>query len=486
MRCGVFKAIFYDAVVEHRDRKVNYFLLACSAFACLVLTGLAFRVATPQETVEEWCRILPTVTTSYLPGFYPAHPSMPQAGPVRVETAGEGERWSFQMRYGYPGAIGWAMEMWAASDKGRDPKLAEKAALRHFNHGLLQRAVTALGEAKALFPSEARATQEVIDRLGFLAAAFAAADRPQIPTATEDQTRYLEERWESFGFKDVAVTPKGDGVFALSFGVPRPKEALHVHGVTVLGLYTFDVRQQFSRARVLGGIRAHLVRGVAGADWFFFMGFGVLAALFVTAGSLSGALARGTVEMSLARPLSRTSLLLARYAAGVLFVLVHATVFFVGTALALRASAGEIDWRYLVGIPLTAGIFSIAYAVAALVAVVARTPAFAPVLATGVLIVCGQLAELYRFGLLTLREDIPAAVRGAIRVLYWILPKTVDLLGHGTALMASPEMSDKLVRQLDLVPAVISIPAGAALATTAAFVAAVLALACWLFSRKEP
>lgn len=486
MRWGIFRAVFYDAVVEHRDRKVNYFLLACSAFACLVLAGLAFRVATPQETVEEWRCILPTVTSGYLPGFYQPHPSMPQAGPVRVEAAEEGEKWSFDLRYPSSGALVRSMEMWLASDKGKDLAAAEKAARRHFNHGVLRQAVAVLGEAKALFPSEAAATQEAIDRLAPLAESFAEADPPRVETTPEAQARYLEERWESFGFEDVAATPKGDGVFTLSLGVPRPKEALHVHGVTVLGLYTFDVKQQFSRARVLGGIRAHLVRGVAGADWFFFMGFGVLAALFVTAGSLSGALARGTVEMSLARPVSRTSLLLARYAAGVLFVLVHATIFFVGTALALRASAGEVDWRYLVGIPLTTGIFSIAYAVAALVAVVARTPAFAPVLATGVLIVCGQLAELYRFGLLTLREDIPAAVRGAIRVLYWILPKTVDLLGHGTALMVSPEMSEKLVSQLDLVPAVISIPAWAALATTAAFVAAVLALACWLFSRKEP
>ncbi len=483
-----FLAVLYDALLEHRDRKINYFLLALTAFTVLTLASLEFGVATPRETVNAWCTILPSVGTSYLPGFYLPHPAMPSAGPVRsCPLSGGGEQWSFSLRYTYPQAIGWAMEMWAASDRGRDLKAAEQVARRHFNHLLVHRAIDVLGQAKARFPDTAGATQEVIDRLAPLAEHWVAADKPAVPTAPADEEHYLAERWESFGFAGAQASRTGEGMFDLSFTVPRPLEAVHVKSVRVLWLYTFDVREDFSYARVLGAIRAGLVRGTAGTDHFFYMGFGVLAALFVTGGSLSAVLARGAVELTIAKPLSRTLFLLSRYASAVLFVLCHAALFFGGTGLALWANTGFWDGRFLAaGIALAAGIFAVIYAVSVLVAVLARSAAFVPIFSMGILLVCGQLAELYRFGLLTLREDIPLFLQRGAKILYWILPKTVDLLGHGTSMMVSPGMSEKLVKKLDLVPMVLSISAPAALATTAAFVAAVLGLACWLFSRKEP
>lgn len=480
-----FKAVLGDALREHRDRKANYVLLAASAFATLAIGSLRFRVATPQETVDAWTVVLPATGTDYKPDFVTRRPLTPVPGPVRVERmpAG-GEIWRFTLRYPDPGVIPLTMVLWEESDKGR--RRTGELPRRRFDHGLVKRAVEVLGEAPRFFPETASEAESLRDRLDDLARRWRASERRAYPEpSAEAQEAYQRERWSSFGFSDVSARRVSPGVFEIALGVPRPREAVHVQAVEVLWLYDYPVDEIFSDAHVLMAIQAGLHGLLCGADWSVYLGGGIFAALLVTGGTLTTRLAKGAVELDLSRPVSRSGLLLARYASGCLFVFFHAAVFVLGTAVALYGRTGFWNPGFLAAAPLAAGIFASLYAPAVLVSVISRSVAFPP--AAGILVgfLAGQLAEQHRVSLLTLAEEIPGALEAAARVLFWTFPKTAALIDVGRAGLGAGVVSDALARRLALM-APGDISQGAAVATTALFTAATLALACWLFSRKEP
>ncbi|AGA31525.1 ABC transporter permease [Singulisphaera acidiphila] len=159
---------------------------------------------------------------------------------------------------------------------------------------------------------------------------------------------------------------------------------------------------------------------------------GLLLALVWTAGFLPAFLAPGAVTVLLAKPVSRSLLLVGKFLGVLTFVLFQAMVFFLGTWTALGVRTGIWDSSYLWGIPLLVLQFAIFFSVSALIAA-SRRRTVACLLGSLLFWFLCWGTNYGRHAVVALpvlnREIAPLSpwLRGTIEVSYWALPKPADL-----------------------------------------------------------
>jgi ABC-type transport system involved in multi-copper enzyme maturation permease subunit len=154
---------------------------------------------------------------------------------------------------------------------------------------------------------------------------------------------------------------------------------------------------------------------------------GVLLVLIWTSGFLPGFLEPSAVSVLLAKPVSRWSLLAGKYLGVLLFVTFHASVFVLGTWLALGLATGVWEANYLLCIPILVLHFAAFYSFATLLAVWLRN---AVTCVFGVLvfwILCWGM-NYARHAMVTGSDlaQVSPAFRFLVEASYWLLPKPVD------------------------------------------------------------
>ena len=177
---------------------------------------------------------------------------------------------------------------------------------------------------------------------------------------------------------------------------------------------------------VLG--RTHLVGMVIhGVMDLVFGWVGVTLVIIATAGLFPSLMERGAVDTVLSKPISRPVLVLYKYLASMVFVLIQATLFVGLTFLIMGFRWGLWTPGYLLSIPLLVLLFSYVYCVSVFVAVTLRSTV------TAILLSLGAWAA---FSLITqapaLFETYPELKRHqtlyhAVRVASWIPPKTAGV-----------------------------------------------------------
>ncbi len=100
---------------------------------------------------------------------------------------------------------------------------------------------------------------------------------------------------------------------------------------------------------------------------------GILVALIWTSGFLVEALQPSAASVLLAKPAPRWLLLTGKYLGVVCFVGLQATIFFVGTWMALGVKTGVWLPEYLLGVPLLVFQFAVIYSFSVMLAVVFRS-----------------------------------------------------------------------------------------------------------------
>jgi hypothetical protein len=211
----------------------------------------------------------------------------------------------------------------------------------------------------------------------------------------------------------------------------------------------------------------------------------ILLGVIVTAYFVPNMLRRGSVELLLSKPITRTRLLIFKYLGGLVFVLVNAAVVVLGCYLVVGLRAGIWAQGFLLIIPLLTFFFAILYAVSVLVAVLTRSTVLSILLACLtwlVLVVLGFLqdwANPERGG----KPDVPAAVSGTIKGLHTVLPRTRQLVHLTTDLL-----------QRELIPATereksgtqpVQASWGEALGVSAVWIVLLLGLASWRFTDRD-
>lgn len=194
-------------------------------------------------------------------------------------------------------------------------------------------------------------------------------------------------------------------------------------------------------------------------------------AIFATAHLVPRMQEKGTIDLYLARPVARVKLLLSRYVAGLVLAGSN-IVYLIGSIWLI------VIWKTHVVHPR----FFLAGAV--ILFVIATLLAFAFVV--GIVTSSTAVSIMASYGLfffaimLVGHERIAAALSEewlarTINTLYWIIPKTAELGEAVVAFVSGNQVPERVAAALSPMPFL----------TTAAFGIVCLALASWLFQRKE-
>jgi ABC-type transport system involved in multi-copper enzyme maturation permease subunit len=207
-----------------------------------------------------------------------------------------------------------------------------------------------------------------------------------------------------------------------------------------------------------------LIRGVYGGIAAYLYVWGMVIAVFASSGLIPSVLEPGRIELLLSKPISRTHILLGRYAGNVLVVSCNIAYLVIGVWLIFGFKTGIWEGRFLIAIFTTIFIFAVLLAVVVLVGVVFESAALATMITVALMIMSAILAQTNTMMKLLSSEWS----RTIWRLLYWVFPKVYDM-GN----MTLSAISDR------------SFSGFMPIFTSAFFGAVVLATALLIFSRRD-
>jgi ABC-2 type transport system permease protein len=194
-------------------------------------------------------------------------------------------------------------------------------------------------------------------------------------------------------------------------------------------------------------------------------------AIFATAHLVPRMQDKGTIDLYLSRPVSRVNLLMSRYLAGLLLAASN-VIYLLGTiSLIVAWKTGVVNPRFFLAGAIIMFVIATLMAFAFLIGVITSSTAVS---------IMGTYGLFFFALMLVAHERIEAAVSKewqawVIRTLYWVIPKTAELGQAVAAFVAGDAIPEQLANSLAPTPFL----------TTAAFAVGCLALASWLFQRKE-
>src|SRR5437870_223009 len=194
-------------------------------------------------------------------------------------------------------------------------------------------------------------------------------------------------------------------------------------------------------------------------------------AIFATAHLVPRMQEKGTIDLYLARPVARVKLLLSRYVAGLVLAGSN-IVYLIGSIwLIVVWKTHVVHPRFLLAGAVILFVIATLLAFAFVIGVVTSSTAVSIMTSYGLFFFAIMLAG---------HERIAAAVSKEwqawmINTLYWIVPKTAELGAAVVAYVSGNRVPEQVAAALNPMPFL----------TTAAFGIVCLALASWLFQRKE-
>ena len=193
-------------------------------------------------------------------------------------------------------------------------------------------------------------------------------------------------------------------------------------------------------------------------------GLGIFLAVFATGNQVPNLMRRGTVDLYLSRPVSRSHVLLGRFLGGVTVVAANLLYLCGGLMVIVGVKTGVWEGRFMLAALLILVVFLSFLGFMYLVGVLSGSTPLSVMLSYGLWVISMPLAA---------HDKIAAAMDSRLSVaivngLYWMLPKTAEL-GRDIVRLVLDQGT----------------PGASALATTTAFGAVCLGLAVALFRRKS-
>jgi ABC-2 type transport system permease protein len=194
-------------------------------------------------------------------------------------------------------------------------------------------------------------------------------------------------------------------------------------------------------------------------------------AVFATAHLVPRMQDKGTVDLYLARPVSRTKLLLSRYLAGLLLAGMNILYLIGAIWLIVMWKTKVVHPRFFLAGAIILFVVATLMAFAFLIGVITSSTAVSIMMTYGIALFAIPLAA---------HDRIAAAVSKewqawVINTLYWVLPKIIELGGAVIAYVGGDKVPQRFAEILTPTPFL----------TTAAFAVVCLVLSCWVFNRKE-
>jgi ABC-type transport system involved in multi-copper enzyme maturation permease subunit len=168
---------------------------------------------------------------------------------------------------------------------------------------------------------------------------------------------------------------------------------------------------------------AKLVRQIHSAVAAFLYMMGMFLAVFASATLMPAALERGRVELLLSKPLRRWHILLARYSANLLLVMLNIGYLILGVWLVFGWKTGVWHASFLYAIPSTTFMFAVLLTVVTLAAVFSESAALATMITFAMMVMSPILAQHQLMAKLLSSEWM----RQVWRFSYHVLPKFFDV-----------------------------------------------------------
>jgi ABC-type transport system involved in multi-copper enzyme maturation permease subunit len=191
---------------------------------------------------------------------------------------------------------------------------------------------------------------------------------------------------------------------------------------------------------------------------------GMALAVFASAGLISSVFEPGRIELLLSKPVSRTHLLLGRYAGNLAVVAANILYLVLGSWVIFGVKTGVWGGGFVLSSLFTIFIFAVLLALIALVGVLWESAAVAIMVTFAIMIITPIVAQKNTIERLLSSEWS----RDVVRVLYYALPKTSDI---------SVIVRDLIRNQ--------PIQSWMPVWSTAIFGVVVLAAALWRFDRRS-
>lgn len=212
----------------------------------------------------------------------------------------------------------------------------------------------------------------------------------------------------------------------------------------------------------------------------------MLLGSIITAFFIPNMLRKGTIDLLLAKPIHRTSLLLFKFVGGLSFVFINLVVLIVGVWLALGLRSGLWSMGFLMTIFILTFQFAIFYALATLLGVVTRSPIVC------ILLSCLAWLVLWGVGIgamilkpLSEFDVVPAWTYKTVNTARMVLPRYRDLDTLNSQLLAHDLLDKESPGRKASDQAASTTGWGEAISITLGHIAFLLALACWRFSVKD-
>jgi ABC-type transport system involved in multi-copper enzyme maturation permease subunit len=232
--------------------------------------------------------------------------------------------------------------------------------------------------------------------------------------------------------------------------------------------------QLFGQSVEMSGSQVSLEKLVLGFESgfsaFLYL-IGTFLAIFATAHLVPRLMEKGTIDLYLSRPIHRVKLMLSRYVAGIALAAAN-LIYLIGSIWVIVIwKTGVVHPRFFMGGLVILFTIAVLLAFAFLVGVVTSSTAVSIMTTYGIFFFSAVLAA---------HEKIEAAIAvewraDLVHALYWIFPKTSELGQSVIALVYGNEAPQELTTALNT----------GVFLSTGLFGLTCLALALWLFQRKE-
>lgn len=164
-------------------------------------------------------------------------------------------------------------------------------------------------------------------------------------------------------------------------------------------------------------------------------GLCLLLAIFASASFVPHMMERGTIDLLLSKPISRTQLLMGKYLGGLLVVFLNIFLLIFGTWLIISIKFSSWDFSFLLVSLLVTFTFAVLYSLIVFIGVLTKGSILGMMLAYLIFLIVSPLLLLYRD---TFRELIESeAAKVVLDGFYYIIPKTSELMGTITLNLAS-------------------------------------------------
>jgi len=235
-----------------------------------------------------------------------------------------------------------------------------------------------------------------------------------------------------------------------------------------------------SIGQVIYVIQNNLVNGIGA-------GIAIILGVIITSFFIPNMLRKGSIDLMLAKPLRRSTLLVYKYIGGMSFMFIFAAVTVGSVWVVLGIRSGMWNPKFLLLIPLLTFAFGILYAVSTLIAVLTRSAVASLLVTLAFSALLWIVAYLYnqvdQVRNTPVKDILPEWVYTTADVVNGVLPRTRDLDVITTKLIADV-MSDNDKQKYE--SNLLTYPNwGETFGVSLIWIAALLGLACWRFSRRD-